>query len=385
MSMHDILSKISKTILFKEPFYGLFLIGLKKNFTDDVPTAAVGRNGINTSLYVNPDFFKSLDDDKKYGLIKHELLHIAFGHMTMRDIFQDKKLFNIAADLEINQYIDAYQLPEGGITMDSFPELSLPYRAGTKEYYKLLKQAQDQGQSESLQNLLDSQDGNSPYDHNTWEEFDELPESTQRLIEKQIDHQINTVAETLEKSSGNIPGEIKSVLERIRHVEPPKFDWRGYLRRFVGNSNIVYTKKTRKKINKRFPGNPAIKVKTRSHILVGIDTSASVNNNELKEFMAELYHISKTGNQITIAQCDTVLNSVEKFNPKKDLNIKGRGGTDFQPVIDHYNEKGYYTTLIYFTDGEASSPNNCPKNTLWVHSSISQINESLPGRCIKIN
>lgn len=383
--MHDILSKISKTILFKEPFYGLFLIGLKKNFTDDIPTAAVGRNGINTSLYVNPDFFKSLDDDKKYGLIKHELLHIAFGHMTMRDIFQDKKLFNIAADLEINQYIDAYQLPEGGITMDSFPELSLPYRAGTKEYYKLLKQAQDQGQSESLQNLLDSQDGNSPYDHNTWEEFDELPESTQRLIEKQIDHQINTVAETLEKSSGNIPGEIKSVLERIRHVEPPKFDWRGYLRRFVGNSNIVYTKKTRKKINKRFPGNPAIKVKTRSHILVGIDTSASVNNNELKEFMAELYHISKTGNQITIAQCDTVLNSVERFNPKKDLNIKGRGGTDFQPVIDHYNEKGYYTTLIYFTDGEACSPDNCPKNTLWVHSSISQINENLPGRCIKIN
>jgi len=385
MSMHDVLSKISKTILFKEPFYGLFLIGLKKNFTDDLPTAAVGRNGINTSLYVNPDFFKSLDDDKKYGLIKHELLHIAFGHMTMRDIFQDKKLFNIAADLEINQYIDEYQLPEGGITMDSFPELSLPYRAGTKEYYKLLKQAQDQGKSESLQNLLDSQDGNSPYDHNTWEEFDELPESTQRLIEKQIDHQINTVAETLEKSSGNIPGEIKSILKRIRHVEPPKFDWRGYLRRFVGNSNIVYTKKTRKKINKRFPGNPAIKVKTRSHILVGIDTSASVNNNELKEFMAELYHISKTGNQITIAQCDTVLNSVEKFNPKKDLNIKGRGGTDFQPVIDHYNEKGYYTTLIYFTDGEASSPNNCPKNTLWVHSSISQINESLPGRCIKIN
>jgi predicted metal-dependent peptidase len=383
--MHDVLSKISKTILFKEPFYGLFLIGLKKNFTDDLPTAAVGRNGINTSLYVNPDFFKSLDDDKKYGLIKHELLHIAFGHMTMRDIFQDKKLFNIAADLEINQYIDEYQLPEGGITMDSFPELSLPYRAGTKEYYKLLKQAQDQGKSESLQNLLDSQDGNSPYDHNTWEEFDELPESTQRLIEKQIDHQINTVAETLEKSSGNIPGEIKSILKRIRHVEPPKFDWRGYLRRFVGNSNIVYTKKTRKKINKRFPGNPAIKVKTRSHILVGIDTSASVNNNELKEFMAELYHISKTGNQITIAQCDTVLNSVEKFNPKKDLNIKGRGGTDFQPVIDHYNEKGYYTTLIYFTDGEASSPNNCPKNTLWVHSSISQINESLPGRCIKIN
>tara|TARA_R110001592_G_scaffold347760_1_gene641484 strand:- start:6757 stop:7908 length:1152 start_codon:yes stop_codon:yes gene_type:complete len=383
--MHDVLSKISKTILFKEPFYGLFLIGLKKNFTDEIPTAAVGRNGINTSLYVNPEFFASLDDDKKYGLIKHELLHIAFGHMTMRDIFQDKKLFNIAADLEINQYIEQHKLPEGGITMSSFPELSLPYRAGTKKYYSLLKKAQEDGKSESLQNLLDTQDGDSMYDHQTWEEFEDIPESTQRLIEKQVDHQINTTAESLEKSQGNIPGELKNIIERIRHVEPPKFNWKRYLRRFVGNSNVVYTKKSRKKVNKRFPGNPAIKIKTRNHVLVGIDTSASVSISELKEFLAELYHISKTGNQITIAQCDIKISSVKKFNPKDDFNIEGRGGTDFQPVIDHFNEKGCYTTLLYFTDGEASSPINCPKNTLWVHSTRCTINNNLPGKSIQLN
>ncbi len=383
--MHDVLSKISKTILFKEPFYGLFLIGLKKNFTDEIPTAAVGRNGINTSLYVNPEFFKSLDDDKKYGLIKHELLHIAFGHMTMRNIFQDKKLFNIAADLEINQYIEHYQLPEGGITMDSFPELSLPDRAGTKKYYSLLKKAQEDGKSESLQNLLDAQDGESMYDHQTWEEFEDIPESTQRLIEKQVDHQINTTAESLEKSQGNIPGELKNILKRIRHVEPPKFNWKRYLRRFVGNSNIVYTKKSRKKVNKRFPGNPAIKIKTRNHVLVGIDTSASVSIRELKEFLAELYHISKTGNQITITQCELRISSKKKVNPKDDFNVEGRGGTDFQPVIDHFNEKGCYTTLLYFTDGEASSPINCPKNTLWVHSTRCTINNNLPGKSIQLN
>jgi predicted metal-dependent peptidase len=269
--------------------------------------------------------------------------------------------------------------------MSSFPELSLPYRAGTKKYYSLLKKAQEDGKSESLQNLLDAQDGESMYDHQTWEEFEDIPESTQRLIEKQIDHQINTTAESLEKSQGNIPGEIKSMLKRIRHVEPPKFNWKRYLRRFVGNSNIIYTKKSRKKINKRFPGNPAIKIKTRNHVLVGIDTSASVSISELKEFLAELYHISKTGNEITIAQCDTRISSVKKFNPKDDFNIEGRGGTDFQPVIDHFNEKGCYTTLLYFTDGEASSPINCPKNTLWVHSTRCTINNSLPGKSIQLN
>jgi predicted metal-dependent peptidase len=93
----------------------------------------------------------------------------------------------------------------------------------------------------------------------------------------------------------------------------------------------------------------------------------------------------KTGHQITVAQCDTRLNSVEAFNPKKNWEIKGRGGTSFQPVIDHYNENGRYTALVYLTDGEAYAPENCPKNTLWVMSSVSNVNDELPGKVIKLN
>ena len=75
----------------------------------------------------------------------------------------------------------------------------------------------------------------------------------------------------------------------------------------------------------------------------------------------------KTGHKITVAQCDTQFkNQLEEFKPKQDWEIHGRGGTSFQPVIDHYNEnKGGYTALIYLTDGEAYAPENCPKNTLW--------------------
>lgn len=385
MDNFSILSRVSKQILFKEPFYGLFLIGLKKNFVTAIPTACVGRNEINTCLNINPDFFKGLDDNKKYGLIKHELLHIAFGHLTMRDMYADKKLFNIAADLEINQYISYSNLPDGGLTLDTFPELNLPVKAGTKKYYELLQQAQKNGQSESLNNLLDSMEGDTPYDHPTWDEFDEMDEATKKLIQKQVDHQIKDVVETIEKSRGDIPGEMKSIIERIRHVEPQKFDWKGYLKRFVGNSSKVYTKKTRRKVNKRYLGNPALKIKTRNHVLVGIDTSASVNDSELKEFLNELVHISKTGHEITIAQCDTNITSVEKLNVKKDFKVHGRGGTDFQPVVDLFNKEKKYTTLIYFTDGECYAPYNCPKRTLWVLSSRSKMNDELPGRVIKLN
>ena len=81
------------------------------------------------------------------------LLHISFGHLLSRDRYADKKLFNIAADLEINQYIDPDYLPEGGITMDSFPELDLPERAGTNEYYELLEQAKQDGTCPSLDDI----------------------------------------------------------------------------------------------------------------------------------------------------------------------------------------------------------------------------------------
>jgi predicted metal-dependent peptidase len=383
-NIQDLVAKTTKNLIFKEPFYGLFLIGINKEYTERIPTAGVSKQNIGVCLAINPKFYIDLSEEHRFGLIKHELLHIAFGHLITRNMYSDKKLFNIAADLEINQYILESNLPEGGLLLSSFPELNLPVKAGTKVYYDILKQAQDSGQSPSLDNLLDQMDGNSQYDHSTWDEFDDLSEADKKLVQKQIEHQLKESAEQTSKKQGNIPGELAEIIKRLLHVEPAKFDWKGYLRRFVGNSTISYTKKLRRKYNKRYIENPGLKVKFKNHILVGVDTSGSVSNKELVEFMSELNHMYKTGHKITVAQCDTQLNSVEDFNPKKDWNIKGRGGTSFQPVVDHYN-KNKYTALIYLTDGEASSPENCPKNTLWVLSSVSEMNNDLPGKVIKLN
>ncbi len=384
-NIQDLVAKTTKELILTEPFYGLFLIGINKKFTDQIPTAGVSKNGIGMQLTINPEFYTNLNNLHRLGLIKHELLHIAFGHLLMRDLYSNHKLFNIAADLEINQYIDSSKLPEGGLLLSSFPELNLPKKAGTKVYYNLLEQAQDDGTSPSLDSLMNKMDGESQYCHGTWDEFDELSEPDKKLLEKQVEHQLKDAAETTVKRQGNIPGEFKDIIERLFHVEPAKFDWKSYLKRFVGNSSVVYTKKLRRKYNKRYAANPGLKIKFKNHILVGVDTSGSVNNEELKEFFSELAHMSKTGHKITVAQCDTSLRTVEEFNPKKDWEIHGRGGTSFQPVIDHYNEKGSYTALIYLTDGEAYAPDNCPKNTLWCLSSISEINNELPGLVIKLN
>ncbi len=386
MDIQDKLARACKSLILREPFYGLFLIGLNKKIRKDVPTAGVSKHGIGIQLSINADFFMGLPDEHQIGLLKHELLHVSFGHLMMRDSYPNKKLFNIAADLEINQYIDKSMLPEGGLTLDSFADLKLPKKAGTKKYYDLLEQECKDNPCQSLQSILDQMDGDSQYDHKTWEEFEELAEAEKKLVQRQIEHQLKETAEQTVKRRGTIPGELAELIKRLQTVLPPSFDWKGYLKRFVGNSVFTFTKKLRRKFNKRYTDNPGLKIKHKNHILIGVDTSGSVNTKELEHFMSEMVHVQKTGHQITVAQCDTNLSDVSPFNSKKDWQIKGRGGTCFQPVIDHFNEmRGRYTALIYLTDGEAPAPEDCPKNTLWVLSAQSNWTDHLPGKTIQLN
>ena len=56
-------------------------------------------------------------------------------------------------------------------------------------------------------------------------------------------------------------------------ITAPKFDWKGYIRRFTGVSSKVYTKKIRRKENRRYSDNPGLKIKMKQHMLLAIDTS----------------------------------------------------------------------------------------------------------------
>lgn len=378
------LAKISKALILEQPFYGLFLVSLNKEWINEIPTAGVRLDGINYSLAINEEFWNSLPVNQKKGVLIHELIHIAFNHLIMRDKYNDKKLFNIAADCELNQYIDRNDLPEGAIYPDSFPELSLPLRAGTDTYYKLLQKAANDGSSQSLNEMMGS--GAADEMHTTWDEITkDLSEADKKLIQKQIAHQLNEVAGSL-KNKGLIPGFIEEIIANNNLKQEEKFNWRQYLRRFTGNSNKIYTRKTRKKENHRHSDNPALKIKKKNSVLLAIDTSGSVSNSELMEFLSEMSHIHKTGVEITVVQCDSIMYDPEPFNPQKQFTIKGRGGTEFQPVIDYYNKnKSKFTSLIYFTDGECSAPENANFKILWVHSSKSTINENLPGFKIKLN
>lgn len=407
------LAKASKDLMLKEPFYGLLLIALNKRWSETlVPTAGVTLKTINYELIINPTFWEGLPPEQKTGILKHELLHIGFFHLTNYTRYSNKKVLNMAMDLEINQYIDRTWLPAEGCFLDSeaFAHLNLEEKKGTRYYYDKLMEANDE-QDQMMQMIMEALkecdggkggdkegDGNGQTtielpngntltvtDHD-WKAIEEMDDATQKLIEAQTKHIVTQVADQVEKSRGTVPGEFAELIKKLLEVEPPKFDWKGYMRRFAGKSVKTYTKKSRRKYNKRLPDNPGLKIKRQKHILAAVDTSGSVSTNELKEFLGELYHLQKTGSDVTVIQCDTAISSVKKFNHKDDWEIEGRGGTDFQPVIDYYNENAAkYSCLFYFTDGGAPAPENARGAILWVLSSVGEEYQPLPGHVIKLD
>jgi len=113
-----------------------------------VPTACT--NG--KHMTYNPEWIGKLPSNVVKAIVLHELAHVLFGHQLRRGD-RDPKLWNIAADLEINGYLvqwycdlNAYmELREDGIAQGIFPEYgrykNLPSNRSAEWYYnKLVEQ-----------------------------------------------------------------------------------------------------------------------------------------------------------------------------------------------------------------------------------------------------
>lgn len=375
--LNDIL-RVSRDLIMKEPFYGLFLSTLSRIETKETPIAGVRQNGINLELGINPDAWPKLTQNAKYGVLKHELLHICFSHPIMRERYSDKKVFNVAADIEVNQYIDDKYFE--GLAPVRYTDFDFPSNQGTDWYYKELMKMK--GNNPTLDNLLESMGGDT---HATWKSIEDSSQAEKKLMQKQIEHQMKE-SEKVSKNRGSLPGAIQQILDKINEVVAPVLDWKAFLRRFSGGSTKYYTHKTRRIPSNRFEDSPGLKIKQKNHILVALDTSGSVSRGEFEEFIGQIHHIYKSGTTITIAHTDTEVAHVEEYKGKLLTDRFGNGGTDFDPAIEYFNKhKNKFTSMVYFTDGECVPPTVKPqKPLLWVISSAGRKLDSLPGIQIKI-
>ncbi len=119
-------------------------------------------------------------------------------------------------------------------------------------------------------------------------------------------------------------------------------------------------------------------IKEGIEVIVAVDTSGSIGEKELVDFVSEIIGLAKAFQErihMTLITCDAkIQNTYEIANGniekiKNEVKMRGGGGTSFTPVIDWINEnKRDAKLLIYLTDGYGDKIQRQKYDILWVLS-----------------
>lgn len=243
-------------------------------------------------------------------------MHMCFFHLTEHFKASNHKLMNIAMDASINQYIQ--NLPADCVTVESLSiqcGKNLELKRGAWYYYnELLEYANKNPKFMDQFNNIDS--------HDLWP-GEEIGEAERTLYDNQIKSRLKETAEQIVKQAGKVPGELSSILEAIKN-KPPVFNWKRYFRRLIGNSITSEIQLTRMRPSKRFPDARGIRMKRKPNIMVAVDTSGSISQDDLKDFFSEIHHIWKTGVNVTVIEFDTKIQKIFEYRDKPNIDIHGK-------------------------------------------------------------
>lgn len=177
---------------------------------------------------------------------------------------------------------------------------------------------------------------------------------------------------------GTIPGKM---VEQILASLVVKMDYRKVLSAFHTSILTSRRKLTRMKPNRRSGfAQMGSRYDLASKLLVAVDVSGSISTKTLTAFYSAIARFFRYGVEtIDVVQFDTVLREVTTFGKRpRTVEVKGRGGTSFQPIFDHLKTHRDYDGCIIFTDGYAPEPHVdflLKSKVLWVCRSEKEYNE----------
>lgn len=363
----DELARTGIDLLLREPFYAHVFGSLNKEVVGKghpVETLAVGLGHNALTLYVNDHFWdKELTDPAhRYGVVKHEILHLVFRHLFVREPFLDPMLLNVAFDLVVNQYVERSQLPDDSIFLESFPNLALKAGQTWFYYYKQLEElrqgrggkASGSPDQEMLNNIRSDSHGLER--HQPWREIRSHSELERDAAEMHLDSLLRTAHQrTSAQAWGAMPGEVRELLEDRLPRPAPRLQWQQILHLFAESAAKTRLKNTIKRPSKRYGTVPGLKIRHRQRLLVAVDTSGSIGPDDLKSFFNEIFHLWRSGAQIDILEADTKVYRQYAYQGRMPEMVTGRGGTDFNDALQWANRERP-DGLIYFTDGYAAKP-----------------------------
>ena len=167
-----------------------------------------------------------------------------------------------------------------------------------------------------------------------------------------------------------------NMVELIKKAAEGRIDYRNALRAFRASMLSQKRRLTRMRPSRRFGFEQmGSHYDFTTRLLIAIDTSGSVGSEELGRYYRVITTFFKYGiQQIDVLMFDEVvqgepvtLNEAKKS--KREFEVKGRGGTNFQAPIDYAKAHPEYDGILIITDGCAPLPDipaHFKSKLLWV-------------------
>jgi predicted metal-dependent peptidase len=387
-----LVDETSRELLIAEPYFGHLLVGTVRatNEGEFIARLAVGAQGHTARIEIGSRFEK-LSPDARRAALKHELLHLTFKHPLRARDHALLSLWGLACDLVVNQLLDPRHLDEPFL----IEHFDLPRDESADSYYarllplyeRVIRGGACTTPPETAMERWCTNECNACRSHSSWGAFSDLASPTLSVLETNIDALVEaTVRRARSRRWGNMPGRLLEHLESLieRRNEVP---WKRVLRLFGATSERTYLKNTIARPSKRYGTCPGIRVRRKTDVVVAVDTSGSVDVDDLALFFGEIHAMWRRGAHVTVLECDAAVVREYPYRGSPPTNVAGRGGTSFDPAIERAN-RIKPDALVYFTDGEAPRPEKKARMpVLWVLSSAGRtLDEAthLPGRRVKL-
>jgi predicted metal-dependent peptidase len=377
-------------LILDKPFLGSLVMHLPLKQADPKwceTTATDARH-----FYYNPDYIARLTLEQTQFILAHEAMHCALSHFARRN-HRQKHRWDVACDYAVNMILDDERMvgPEKAL-------MSAAYRGLTaEEIYPLLHQDTQEetldqhlfdhsDSSDSNEGEPEEQDGDSSSEDSTGkndsqskggEGQDSQPQEGQGEqpeereagpptppmdlgeLDEQWKNRLAAAAQAA-RQAGKLS---QSMMRLVDQLLAPQLPWRALLARYMMNvarDDYSFQRTSRREGEAMMPRLYSQGVR----VVVVLDTSGSVTDAELREFLAEIDALkAQVRAEVTLHTCDDKLaeDGPWRFAMWEPLElpdgISGGGGTDFRPVFDWLEQDRVSPDLlVYFTDAEGRFP-----------------------------
>ena len=156
------------------------------------------------------------------------------------------------------------------------------------------------------------------------------------------------------KRAGKLPGAVQIMAE----AATPRTDWRDRFRQLVDGlrrDGLSWARPNRRYLphGLYLPAQQRVGI---GALAVVLDSSGSISATELAAYTGEVLGLLEETqpDELILIQCDTQVQAVERLRPGDGfdrIEIKGRGGTRFQPAFDWIAEHApEVQSIVYMTD-----------------------------------